>query len=103
MPSSGVVSWRGAPLTVDCYIGRVDLDATTEVVKAFVVAKGIEVCDIEENSTRHQRFKSFKLVIKKVDYEKLDNHDEWPEGVVFRRFWRPRNAGADGVDAQNGT
>ena len=103
MPSSGVISWRGAPLTVDCYIGRVDHDATTDRVKAFVDSKGVDVVEIEENATRHQRFKSFKLVIKKVDYEKLDNRDEWPEGVVFRRFWRPRNAGVDGVDAQNRT
>ena len=103
MPSSGVVSWRGAPLTVDCYIGRVDLEATKEEVKAFITSKSVDVVDIEENATRHQRFKSFKLVIKKVDYEKLDNRDEWPEGVVFRRFWRPRNAGADGVGIHNGT
>ena len=103
MPSSGVVSWRGAPLTVDCYIGRVDLDATTDEIKAFVVSKGIDVCDIAENVTTHRRFKSFKLVIKKTDYEKLDDRELWPEGVVFRRFWRPRNAGADGVDALSGT
>ena len=100
MPSSGVVSWRGAPLTVDCYIGRVDLDATTDQIKEFVTSKSIDVIDIEENKTTHQRFKSYKLVIKKTDYEKLDNHAEWPEGVVFRRFWRPRNTVAGG-DADN--
>ena len=99
MPSSGLVSWRGAPLTVDCYIGRVDLNATADEIKAFVISKGIDVSAIEENVTMNQRFKSFKLVIKKTDYEKLDDRDLWPEGVVFQRFWRPRNAGAGGVIA----
>ena len=98
-PSSGAMSWRGAPLTTTCYIGRVDVSVTCDDIKADVISKGIDVIEIEENVTRHQRFKSFKLVIKKTDYEKLDDRDEWPEGVIFRRFFNPRVIETDGATA----
>ena len=89
-PSSGVMSWGGAPLTMDCYIGRVDCSVNSDQIKTSVVAMGIDVVDIEENLTRHGLFKSFKLVIKKTDFSALNSPEIWPEGVVFRRFRRPR-------------
>ena len=89
-PSSGVMSWSGAPLTVDCYVGRVDNSVTLEQIKSGVEEMGITVVDIEKNETRHQLFKSFKLVVKKIDFERLNSPEVWPEGVVFRRFRRPR-------------
>ena len=57
-PSSGAMSWRGAPLTTTCYIGRDDVSVTCDDIKADVISKGIDVIEIEENVTRHQRFKS---------------------------------------------
>ena len=97
-PSSGVMTWGGAPLTIDCYVGRVDISVTKDQIKSDVVAMGIDVVDIDENKTRHGLFKSFKLVIKKVDYEKLNVPEVWPEGVVFRRFRRPRPPVSGQVD-----
>ena len=89
-PSSGVMSWGGAPLTIDCYIGRVDCSVTSDQIKTSVVAMGIDVVGIEENLTRHGLFKSFKLVVRKTDFPALNSPEIWPEGVVFRRFRRPR-------------
>ena len=89
-PSSGVMSWGGAPLTIDCYIGRVDCSVTSDQIKMSVVAMGIDVVGIEENLTRHGLFKSFKLVVRKTDFPALNSPEIWPEGVVFRRFRRPR-------------
>ena len=88
--SSGTMSWGGAPLTVDCYVGRVDFSVSAEQIKADIVAMGIDVVGIEANQTRHSLFKSFKLVIKKMDFPNLNTPEVWPEGVVFRRFRRPR-------------
>ena len=89
-PSSGAMSWGGAPLTVDCYVGRVDFSVSGDQIKTDVVAMGIDVIEIEENQTRHRLFKSFKLVVKKTDFAQLNSPEIWPEGVVFRRFRRPR-------------
>ena len=89
-PSSGVMSFVGVPLTVDCYVGRVGLQATSEQVVNEITSNGVEVVSIEENATRHQLFKSFKIVIKKADFETLNQPGVWPEGIIFRRFQRPR-------------
>ena len=84
------MSWGGAPLTTDCYVGRVDFSVSAEQIKADIESLGVDVVDIKPNETRHNLFKSFKLVIKKVDFTKLNLPEVWPEGVVFRRFRRPR-------------
>ena len=75
---------------MDCYIGRVDTSVSKDQIKSDIETLGVTVVDIEPNITRHQLFKSFKLVIKKVDFAKLNVPKVWPEGVVFRRFRRPR-------------
>ena len=98
-PSSGAMTWGGAPLTIDCYVGRVDCSVTSDQIKTSVVAMGIDVVEIEENLTRHHLFKSFKLVIKKTDFSTLNSPEIWPEGVVFRRFRRPRPPIAGQVDS----
>ena len=102
-PSSGAMSWGGAPLTIDCYIGRVDCSVTSNQIRTDVLAMGIDVVDIEENQTRHGLFKSFKLVVKKTDFATLNSPEIWPEGVVFRRFRRPRppNTGHDNLPSSN--
>ena len=89
-PSSGAMSWGGANLTVETYIGRVDFDVTSDLIKTDLVGRGVDVISIEENDTRHGLFKSFKMVIKKTDFDDLNSPELWPEGVVFRRFRRPR-------------
>ena len=89
-PSSGVMSWGGANLTVESYVGRVDFSVTSDTIKTDLISRGIDVIDIKENTTRHQLFKSFKLIVKKTNFDRLNVPEAWPEGVVFRRFRRPR-------------
>ena len=88
-PSSGAMSWSGADLTVESYIGRVPFTVDADTIKADLTSNGYEIISIEENETRHQRFKSFKMVVKQSEFEKLLKFP-WPEGVLYRRFWRPR-------------
>ena len=68
-------------------------------IKSDIVAMGIDVLEIDENETRHRLFKSFKLVVKKTDFSALNSPEIWPEGVVFRRFRRPRPPTAGQVDS----
>ena len=84
------MSWTGASLTVDSYIGRVDTSVSADMIKDDLTSNGFDVISLEENETRHNRFKSFKLVVKQSDFEKLLKFP-WPEGVLYRRFWRPRS------------
>ena len=98
-PSSGVMSWTGANLTVESYIGRVDFSVTADVIKSDLIDRGMNVISIEENETRHGLYKSFRLVVKKSDFDTLNSPDSWPEGVVFRRFRRPRPNAQGHVDS----
>ena len=82
------MSWSSADLTVESYIGRVAFSVDAEMIKADLTSNGFNIISIEENETRHQRFKSFKMVVKQTEFEKLLQFS-WPEGVLYRRFWRP--------------
>ena len=74
------MSWTGASLTVDSYIGRVDTLVSADMIKDDLTSNGFDVISLEENETRHNRFKSFKLVVKQSDFEKLL---EFPHTKLF--------------------
>ena len=92
--SDGLLSWKGADLTHEFYITKVDIDATAEVMKAWIESQGdsVRVVDLEEIPQHHKRFKSFKLVIRKKDAENIREW-QWPEGVEVRRFFAKSNSG----------
>ena len=48
---------------------------------------GVDVLNLEVVG-RHHHFQSFRLRIKKADFEKIKNPDAWPDGIVVRRFFR---------------
>ena len=88
--NSGVVSWRGADLTVARYIGRVAIGTTAEEIRASLESRGVDVISIEAIKTKHTRFASFKLVIKKSQLEIIEKDDFWPHGVIVGHWWSPK-------------
>ena len=88
--NSGVVSWRGADLTVSRYIGRVALNTTAEEISSWLESKNVDVVSIEAIPTKHQCFSSFKLVIKKAHLETISERDFWPMGVLVGPWWPPK-------------
>jgi hypothetical protein len=89
--TSGLVSFKGADLTVSRYIGQIDNGVSDEVIKEHVTSKGVTVVELEALPTRHSRFKSFRLTVKKNELVTIENSDFWPEGVILRPFFRPRS------------
>ena len=75
------------------YVGFADIDSTTDIMKAGIEEQGVGVVELEELSRRHNRFKSFRLVIRKKDGEAIKDPDFWPEGIVVRRFFQRTNDG----------
>ena len=61
-------------------------------MKAGIESQGVGVVSLEEIPRRHNRFKSFKLCIKKKDSDAIKDANFWPEGVVVRRFFFKRNS-----------
>lgn len=94
--NDGQISWRGADMTVSRYIGNVDMEAQSDDIRTFIEGKGVRVIELEQNTTQHQRFKSFRLCIKKGDIEKIDNPDFWPQDVKVRQYFRPRTSRTTG-------
>ena len=64
--NAGVVSWKGADLTVAKWIGRAALGTTENDIRATVESNGADVVSVEAIETKHGRFASFKLVVKKL-------------------------------------
>ena len=89
--NDGLISLKGADLTVNRYIGRVHNDTTCEDLRNFIVSRNVTVIELEQLETKHQRFKSFRLRIKKDDLEGMEDEDFWPEGILFSPFFRPKN------------
>ena len=88
--ASGQISFKGADLTVDRYVGHIDVNADNDEVKAYIENSGVRLIDFQENPRTHSSFKSFKITARRSDLPMLERDDFWPTGVVFRNFFRPR-------------
>ena len=93
--SSGLLSWRGADLTTNVYIGNIDIDASVEEIRAGISNQDVKVVDLEELKRTHNRFKSLRLCIRKADRSKIAVPEFWPDGVVVRNFFWGKDARAD--------
>ena len=96
--SDGELSWRGADLTISRYIGRVALGTSTDDVKALLVDNGVDIVSLEPLSLNHNRFQSYKLVIKKSQLPLIENPDIWPVGVLLGRWWSGKPAASISIN-----
>ena len=92
----GLISVKGADLTINRYVGRWHNDSTANAVKEFISNQNVTVVELEELDTKHGRFKSFRLRVKKNDISLIEDENFWPEGVVLSPFFRGKetNIGA---------
>ena len=90
--NAGVVSWKGADLTVARYIGRVAVGTTSDEILSSLRDKGVDVVELTPLTLKHNRFLSFKLVVKKSQLKMIENELLWPEGVIIGRFWSAKSS-----------
>ena len=88
--NNGLVSFKGADLTVNKYVGRVHNDVTADELRQYICNTGVTVVELETLETKHQRFQSFRLCVKRADLDRIEKAEFWPEGVIFSPFFRPR-------------
>ena len=88
--NEGLLSVKGADLTVNKYIGRLHNDVTIEGMREFLDSQKVTVVELEQLETKHDRFKSFRLRVKRDDLKIIEEHDFWPEGVLCGPFFRPK-------------
>ena len=82
------------------YIGRVARGTTAAEIRASLESRGVNVVTLESVDMKHDRFASFKLVVKKTQLEIIEKDDFWPEGVIVGRWWsaKPKEQAVPGVD-----
>ena len=89
--NAGLISLKGADLTVNRCVGRVHNDTTLDDLREYITSRTITVIELEQLETRHTRFKSFHLRVKRDDLERMEDAEFWPEGILFSPFFRPKN------------
>ena len=89
--SAGLLNWRGADLTANFYVGNFSTQASADDVKTGIEQQGVAVVELEEMKRRHNRFKSFRVCIRKKDIDTIKKEEFWPEGVVVRKFFFRQN------------
>ena len=85
--SDGRLSWKGADLTANYYIGHVNVDVDPKLITDDIESLGVRIVEFEQLELKHNRFKSFRLCIRKSDFSKLLVEDFWPEEVALDRFF----------------
>ena len=89
--NNGLISIKGADLTMNKFISRFHNDTTNEALRDFIIDKGVSVVELEEINTTHNRYKSFRLRVKRTDLVRIDDAEFWPQGVILCPYFRPRN------------
>ena len=89
--SAGLLSFKGADLTIDFYLTYADVNCTPDDIKAWTKSGGVELVNVEGVPQRHNHFKSFKNSVRKKDVEAIKNDDFWPEGIHMRKFFHKAN------------
>lgn len=82
----GLVSFRGADLTTEVYVGNVANNTSIDDVRQSISDMGVDVIEIESVGKR-RHFQSFRLRIKKVHLQILKDPNVVPDGIVIRRFF----------------
>ena len=79
-------------MTVARYVGRVAIGTSPDDTKSFLEQNAVDVISLEAVEQKHNRFASFKLVVKKSQLQLVENSELWPEGVVIGRWWSPKTS-----------
>ena len=88
-------------MTVAKYVGRIANGTTVDELRKYVQdTKGVDVVSLEQLTTKHDAFQSYKLVIKKQDLEKIEDEEFWPKGITIRHFFGPRRQTDDGATSR---
>ena len=72
------------------YVGNVNINTKLEDVKAMIEEQGVAAVNLEELQRRDNRYKSFKLVIRKKHIYAIKDPNFFPKGISVRKWYSPR-------------
>ena len=78
--------------TADLYIGNCDPGVTVDILSTYIKEDlNIDIVRCEKLQSRYDNYSSFKVTLNVNDRIKLLSSEVWPDGVVCRKFFSPRN------------
>ena len=78
--------------TADLYVGNCDVDVTTDALNQYIHDNAnISPIKCEKLVTKYDNYQSFKVTLLINERDKLLISDFWPNGIVCRKFYKPRN------------
>ena len=83
---------KSAARIADLYIGNCYVDVSADSLTEYIydVAK-IRVKKCEQLITKYDDYKSFKVSLLVNDRVNLLSSDIWPDGIVCRKYYNPKN------------
>ena len=83
---------KSAVRVADLYVGNCDLEVTPKTVSEYIHKEmNIVVQKCQLLASKNENSKSFKVTLKLNDRQKLLSSEVWPEGIICRKFYSPRN------------
>ena len=83
---------KSARKVVDLYLGNLDLDVTeNEIIEYIKEETNISVDNFVSLNSKNPNCKAFKISVSLESRMKLLLPEIWPEGVICRKFYNPRN------------
>ena len=83
---------RSASRMADLYVGNCDVDVTPESIIEYIYSETkIKVQKCEKLETKFDDYTSFKVTMLINDRTNLLSADVWPNGIVCRKYYKPRN------------
>ena len=76
----------------DLYIGNCDLGATADILSKYIKEDlNVDIAKCEKLQSKYDNYTSFKITLNVNDRIKLLSSEVWPDGIVCRKFFSPRN------------
>ena len=93
---------EGAPLPKrDFFLSRVIKGTDDDVIKNYLLDKGIQDVELKVVSNVSAKYKSYKLSVNVDSKDKIMHADLWPRGICIQKWIEKRNR-AESTDLDNG-
>ena len=84
-------TWAAAPR--DMFVYHTDIQTSEDDIRAIVEeTSNVDILEVEKKSHANAYYGSFRVSVRRNDYEKAMSPENWPDGWSIREYFRPRVA-----------
>ena len=90
--AEGAEGLQSGPKSFKVVLTYVNPDTTTETLRQYIAAKGVQPLDVEDKSSPDWDTKRFIVKLGNTAYEKVMDPSFWPQRIVFDRWFDSRKS-----------